>query len=140
MKLLGEIGTDLTKWKSERHFTSWLGLAPGNNQSGKRRKRVRRRKTVAGQIFREAAMSLSASKYLALGAFHRRLKGRKGPPIAVTATARKLAILYYRLMTKGLDYVERGIQAYETKYREHTLHYIRKIAQQFGFSPSELAA
>lgn len=84
MKLLGEIGTNLSSWKSEKHFTSWLGLAPGSNQSGKRRKRTPRKKTVAGQIFREAVLSIAKSKYLALGAAYRRLKARKGAPIAIT--------------------------------------------------------
>ena len=136
LKLLGEIGTDLSAWKSEKHFTSWLGLAPGSNQSGKRRKRLPRKKTVAGQIFREAVLSIAKSKYLALGAAYRRLKARKGAPIAITAIARKLAVLYYRLMTKGLDYVERGIADYEKKYQEQTLRYLNKMAAAHGFSLS----
>ena len=142
MKLLAETGPDLSKWKSEKHFTSWAGLAPGSNQSGRRRKRVRRKKTVTGQIFREAVMSIAKSKHLALGAAYRRLKSRKGAPIAVTAIARKLAELYYRLLTRGLDYVEEGIQRYEEKYRQQTLRYLEKTAQAFGFAltPTSVAA
>ena len=136
MKLLGEIGTDLSAWRTEKHFTSWLGLAPGSNQSGKRRKRVPRKKTMAGQIFREAVLSLAKSKHLALGAAYRRLKARKGAPIAITAIARKLAVLYYRLMTKGLDYVERGIADYEKKFQEQTLRYLNKMATSLGYSLS----
>lgn len=136
MKLLGEIGTDLSAWQSEKHFTSWLGLAPGSNQSGKRRRRVPRKKTMAGQIFREAVLSLAKSKHLALGAAYRRLKARKGAPIAITAIARKLAVLYYRLMTRGLDYVERGIADYEKKFQEQTLRYLNKMATSLGYSIS----
>ena len=134
MKLIAETGTDLSLWRTVKHFTSWAGLAPGSNQSGKKRKRTRRKKTVAGQIFREAVLSLAKSKYLALGAAYRRLKARKGAAIAATAIARKLAELYYRLMTLGLDYVEKGAEAYEAKYKEQTLSYLKKKAATLGFS------
>lgn len=134
MKLIGELGSDLSAWPSEKHFTSWLGLAPGRHESGKRRRRVARRKTVAGQIFREAALSLTRSKYLALGAFYRRIKGRKGAAVALTAVARKLAELYYRAMTKGLDYAERGVQQYEEAYRQQTVRYVEKMARQLGLA------
>ncbi len=134
MKLLGEIGTDLSKWKTVKHFTAWLGLAPGSHQSGKKRRRVKRKKTPGGQIFREAALSIAKSKNLALGAFQRRIKARKGAPIAMTATARKLAEMYYWLMTKGVAYVEQGVEAYETQYREQTIRFLKKTAAKFGLS------
>ena len=134
MKLLGETGPDLSAWPTEKHFTSWAGLAPGSNQSGRRRKRVARKKTVVGQIFREAVLSIAKSKHLALGAAYRRLRSHRGAPIAVTAIARKLAELYYRLMTKGLDYLEEGLQRYEEKYRQQTLRHLQKTAQTFGFT------
>ena len=134
MKLLGETGTDLSRWPTFKHFTSWARLAPGSNQSGKKRKRTRRGKTVVGQIFREAVLSLARSKYVALGAVYRRIKARRGPAVAVTAIARKLAELYYKLMTKGLDYVEKGIETYETQYKEQTLRYLKKTAGKLGFS------
>jgi hypothetical protein len=134
MKLLGETGTDFSGWPTHKHFTSWARLAPGSNQSGKKRKRTRRGKTVVGQIFREAVMSLAKSKHLALGAAYRRIKAHRGAAIAATAIARKLAELYYRLMTKGLDYVEQGIQTYEARHKEQTLRYLKKTAGKLGFS------
>jgi transposase len=134
MKLLGETGPDLSAWPTEKHFTSWAGLAPGSNQSGRRRKRVRRKKTVVGQIFREAVLSIAKSKHLALGAAYRRLRSHRGAPIAITAIARKLAELYYRLMTKGLDYVEEGLQRYEERYRQQTIRYLQKTAKTFGLT------
>ncbi len=134
MKLLGEIGTDLSKWSTAKHFTSWLGLAPGSSQSGKRRRRIPRRKTVAGQILRESAMSIAKSKHPALGAFYRRIKSRRGSSIAMVATARKLAVLYYNLFTKGLKYVEDGVSRYEERYRQQMLKYLTKTAQEFGMN------
>jgi transposase len=133
MKLLGEIGTDLNRWPSVKHFTSWLGLSPGRSQSGKKRKRIPRKKTVAGQIFREAVLSITKSKHLALGAAYRRVRAKKGSAVAIVAIARKLAVLYYNLFTKGLDYVEDGVKAYEEKYRQQTLRYLEKTAKAFGF-------
>jgi hypothetical protein len=67
----------------------------------------------AGQIFRQIAQSLLTSKRIALGAFGRRLSSRKGSPVAIKAVARKLAVLYWRIMVKGMDFVEKGIQKYE---------------------------
>jgi len=92
MQLLSETGTDISRWPSEKHFTSWLGLAPGQNWSGKKRRNKRKQgRPRAGQIFREIAHSLINSKYIALGAFGRKLRAKKGPAIAIKAMARKLA-------------------------------------------------
>jgi transposase len=134
MKLVGEVGTDLSAWPTEKHFTSWLGLAPGNHASGKRRKRVKRRKTRAGQIFKEAVPSLARSKHLALGAYYRRMKASKGAAVANTATARKLAEMFYRAMTKGLDYVEEGVRKYDERYREQAIRRMQKTARALGYA------
>jgi hypothetical protein len=114
MQLLAETGSDLTKWPTEKHFTSWLGLSPGQNNSGKRNRNARKKgKPIAGQIFRVIAQGLINSKDIAIGSFGRRLRGRKGPRIAIKAMARKIAILYWRVMVKGIDYAEKGIKNYE---------------------------
>jgi transposase len=114
MQLLSETGTDLSRWPSEKHYTSWLGLAPGQHSSGKM-KRTKRKKghPQAGQIFRQIAQSLITSKHIALGAFGRRLRARKGSQIAIKSVARKLAILYWRIMVKGMAFAEEGIKKYE---------------------------
>jgi hypothetical protein len=114
MQLLSETGTDLSRWPSEKEYTSWLGLAPGQHTSGKM-KRTKRKNghPKAGQIFRQIAQSLITSKHIALGAFGRRLRARKGSQIAIKAVARKLAILYWRIMVKGMAFVEEGIKKYE---------------------------
>jgi len=134
MKLVAEMGTDLSAWKSVKHFTSWLGLAPGSHSSGKMRKRVRRRKTKAGQIFKEAVMSIAGSKNPALGAFYKRVKAKKGAAVANTATARKLAEMYYRAMTQGLEYVEQGVEKYNERCREQRLRWMQKNAIAEGYN------
>jgi transposase len=135
LKLLAEVGADLSRWSNEKAFTSWLGLSPGKAQSGKRQRRPRHRpKTTAGQIFRLAAQSVGRSSYLALGGFYRRLKGRTNAAVATVATARKLAVLFYQAMRHGLAYVERGLEAYEKAYRERQHRYLTKCAAELGLA------
>lgn len=135
LKLLSEVGTDLSAWPNDKAFCSWLALSPGKNQSGKRHRRARRRpKTTAGQIFRLAAQSIARSKYLALGGFYRRLKARTNAAVANVATARKLAVLFYHAMRDGLDYVERGLEAYEAAYRKKQERFLQKRATELGFT------
>ena len=134
MKLTGEVGTDLSAFADEHHFAAWAGLVPQRHQSGKRRRRQPRPKTKVGQIFREAVMSLAKSKHLALGGFYRRIKGRRGAAVAVVATARKLAVLFYRAMTRGLEYVEHGLAQYEADYRAQSERHLRKMAARLGFT------
>ena len=134
LQLYAETGANLTKWKTEKHYTSWLGLAPGQHQSGKMKKsRNKKYKPKAGQIFRTIAQSLIESKKIALGSFGRRLKGKRGAAIAIKATARKLAILYWRLMVKGLEYTENGILAYEEKVKLQKEKWLQKTASQMGY-------
>jgi len=135
LKLLSEVGTDLSRWPNEKAFTAWLGLAPGKHQSGKTARRARRRpQTPAGQIFRLAAHSIAKSRYLALGGFYRRLKARTCAAIAIVATARKLAVLYYQAMRQGLAYVEQGLNRYEQRYRERQHRYLQKRAAELGLT------
>jgi transposase len=131
MQLLAETGTDLSKWETEKHFTSWLGLAPGQHTSGKM-KRTKRKKgrPKAGQIFRTIAQSLLTSKRIALGAFGRRLRSRKGSSIAIKAVARKLATLYWRIMVKGMEFVENGIQIYEQQLIAQKQRSLTRLAKE----------
>jgi transposase len=90
----------MSRFPDVKHFVSWLGLSPKNKQSGKMKRRVKSDKgNQAGEIFRLSAQALSASKHNAIGAFVRRLKGRKGPRIAVKAGARKIAVAFYFALT-----------------------------------------
>jgi transposase len=132
LQLYSELGADLSKWPTEKQFTSWLGLSPGQNDSGKKKKNKSKGKPTVGQLFKEMAHGLLNSKYIGLGAFAKRLRGRKGPAIAIKATARKLAVQYWRLMVKGNQYVEKGIQAYEAMIKEQQSKKLQKLALQFN--------
>jgi transposase len=138
MQLLSETGHDLTKWPSEKHFTSWLGLSPGQNNSGKKRRNAKKKgRPVAGQIFRTIAQGLINSKNIAIGSFGRRLRGRKGPGIAIKAMARKVAILYWRVMVKGLDFAEQGINNYEEQIIASKLRSLNKLAKELNYKITE---
>lgn len=139
LKLVSELGTDLSAWPTRKRFISWLGLGAGRHDSGKSRRRVRQPKTVVGQIFREAAMGLTRSTDTALGAFYRRVKGARGHAIAIKALARKLAEYYYDVMTKGLHHVEIGLRRYDEMMRERKERYARKLAQSLGLQLVSLA-
>lgn len=139
LRLIGEIGVDLSPFPSEGHFTSWLKLAPGKKQSGKYiRKHKYKTAPRAAEIFKQAAQSLLESKNHALGAFGRRIRARRGPGIAIKAVARKLATLYYRAMTQGMAFVEQGVESYEKQYQERRLHNLHKQARRLGFTLVEL--
>lgn len=132
LQILAETGADLSHWKTCKEFTAWLTLAPGNHQSGKKRRRPPKRKgSRAGQLFRAAAMNVAGSK-TALGAFHRRIKGRRGPAVAHKATARKIAEAYYNLLTKGSDYVEQGEKKYQEQYLQNRLKMLKRHAKSMG--------
>jgi transposase len=132
LQIIGETGTDLSKWPTEKHFTAWTGLAPGNNDSGKRRGRVKRKRNRAGRLFCMMAMSLVRSKNIALGAFYRRMAARRGGLVANKALARKLAAWFWRVMVKGDDYVEQGIAHYEEQVRKGKERALRRLANELG--------
>jgi transposase len=134
LTLTSEVGFDLTPWKTEKHFASWLGLCPGTKKSGGKvlNKKTKRHPNRAAQAFRLAAASLSRSK-TALGAFYRRIKSRSGGKHAVTATAHKIARIYYAMLTQGTAYVELGQQAYELRYKERRLDHLKVQAKSLGF-------
>jgi transposase len=132
--LVSEVGLDLKKnWPTSKHFTSWLGLVPSLHLSGKGKKH-KTRKVVnrAGQIFRQMAKNVGNGKYIALAGFYKRIKSRSGPSVANKATARKLAVYYYDLMTKGFDFVEEGLIKYEERYKTQILKNLKKRANDFG--------
>ena len=132
LQLISEVGTDLTKWPTEKHFTAWMGLAPGSHQSGKRRGNAKRNRNRAGRIFCVIARSLARSKDIALGGFYRRMAARRGGLIANMALARKLAALFWRVMVKGMDYVEDGLARYEEKVLAGKQRALKHLAKQLG--------
>jgi len=136
LELLAETGINLQEhWVTEKHFASWAALAPGMHQSGKtNKKRKIKKNSRTGQIFREAALSIAASKHSAFTAFYKRMKAKKGFLHALKATARKLAVIYYRIMTKGIAFVERGIELYQEKFKAQQLRTLQKKAKSLSFT------
>jgi transposase len=139
--VISEVGLEMSRWPSEQHFTSWLGLCPSNEFSGGKilRKRTRQVVNRAAAAFRMAASHRRASQSY-LGAKFRRLRARLGPPKAITAMARTLAVLFYRLRQFGPGYVDRGAEFYEQRQREQQLQYVRKKAAQLGLQVVALPA
>lgn len=134
LQIISEVGTDMTPWPSEKHFTSWLKLAPMRASSGKMAKRVTmKRHNNAGQLFRNVAQGIINSKHLALGSFGRRIRARRGSAVAIKSIARKIATYYYRVMTKGTEFVEIGIQQYEIYLKEVQLKHLQKMALKHEF-------
>lgn len=132
--IISEVGMDMSKWPTENHFTSWLGLSPANKITGGKvfDTKTRKVKNKASMTFRIAALT-SGKGQSAIAGFYRRLKGRLGTPKAITATARKLACMFYRLLKYGQNYVEKGIEAYNKKYNETMVKNLEKHALRLGF-------
>jgi len=134
LTLASEVGFDMRPWKTEKHFASWLGLCPGTRRSGGKvlNSKTKRNPNRAAQAFRMAANTLSRSA-TALGAFYRRIKMRTSGQQAVTATAHKIARIYYAMLTKGANYIELGQQAYEERYKQRRLDHLKSQAKSLGF-------
>ena len=131
--VIAEVGVDLKAFPSEKHFANWLGLCPTNETSGgkvlnRRTPKVINRAKVA---FRQAASTLIRSQSY-LGAQYRRLRTRLGAPKAITAMARKLACLFYRLLKQGQQYVDKGTEYYEARYHEQQVRSVIKRATELG--------
>jgi len=132
--ILSEVGLDPHRFPTVKHFTSWLGLCPGSHITGGKVKSSHTRRVVnrAANAFRLAAHSAGKSDS-AMGAFYRRLRSRVGTPKAITATAHKLARIFYRLWTTGGDYSDLGTDYHEQKYQERMVKNLMKKAQSLGF-------
>jgi hypothetical protein len=135
LRLVAECGDDMTKWPTVKHFTSWLCLAPGNKISGGRvlSSKTRRSASRAAALLRIAAVNIGKT-HTALGAFYRRLGARAGKAKAVTATARKLAVLFYNALRFGMKYADPGEDHYEQHYRQRVIHQLHRRARKMGFA------
>jgi transposase len=134
LKVLSEIGLDMTCWPTSKHFASWLGLCPDNKLSGGKRSRMRSKPSAnrAATALWLAAQGL-ANSHSASGAYYRRIRARLGAPKAITATAHKLARPVYSMLRYGTAYVDAGQQAYEQKYRDRVLTNLQRKAKAFGY-------
>ena len=139
LKVISEIGTDMTKWPSAKHFASWLGLSPNNRITGGK---VISSKTKPSASRAAAALRLAANALhrsdSALGAFLRRKKAQLGAPKAITATAHKLARLIYTMLRDGQEYVDAGAEYYEKQYQDRALRAAKRRAAQLGYQLAPL--
>ena len=134
LKVISEVGTDMTKWPNAKHFASWLGLSPNNRITGGKviSSKIKASANRAAAALRLAANALHRSDS-ALGAFLRRKKAHLGAPKAITATAHKLARIIYSMLRYGHRYVDAGAEYYEHHYRQRALHTARRRAAQLGY-------
>ncbi|MDQ3845792.1 MAG: transposase [Bacteroidota bacterium] len=138
LQLLGETGTDMSRFATEKHFASWCGLSPRHHKSGKTSKRVKGTScNKAGQIFKEVAQGLLNSTSIAIGCFMKKLRARKDSAIAIKAGARKLAQAYYNALTKGIDYVEQGTKKHEDQIRQREKATLYKLAKKHNMQLCE---
>jgi hypothetical protein len=136
--LLSEVGLDMSRWKTESHFASWLGLCPDNRVSGDKvlGRGTRRVVNRAATALRQAANTLMRS-HTYLGAQYRRLRTRLGAPKAITAMAHRLARLVYRMLKYGQAYVDKGSEYYEERFRQQQIQSLRKRAAGLGLQLTE---
>ncbi len=143
LAVISEIGTDMSRFPTIKHFTSWLGLCPGTKITGGKvmSGKTKRTSNRVAQALKMAAMSLCNIKS-ALGAYYRRMSARMDKPKAITATAHKLARLIYTMLTKGEEYTDKGQDYYEERYRERVVSQLSKRAEKLGLKvvPAEQPA
>ena len=132
--IISEIGTDMSKFPTVKHFGSWLGLAPHTDISGGKVLRSRTRKVVnrAAQAFRQAAQCVGRSE-TALGAYYRRMRARLGPQQATVATAYKIARIVYTMLKERKPFEAASAEAYDQQYREREIKYLERKAAKLGF-------
>jgi len=133
LKVISEVGPDMSRFKSAKHFASWLGLCPGTKISGGKVLSGASKRTAnrAAQALRLAAAALRSSQS-SLGAYFRRLSARLDRAKAITATAHKLARLISTMLTKGTEYTDQGQDYYEERYRQRVMHHLAKRAEKLG--------
>ena len=134
LTIISEIGIDMSHWPTEKHFASWLGLCPGSKISGGivLKSQTKPCANRAAHAFRLAAFSLQRSDS-AIGAFLRRKKAQIGAPKAITATAHKIARIFYKMLKYGTNYTDLGKEYYEQRYQSRVIRNLKRKAKQFGF-------
>lgn len=139
--ILSEIGTDMERFPTVKHFCSWLGLAPHNDISGGKvlRSRTMKVRNRANQAFRQAAQSVAKSDS-SFGAYYRAMRARLGPKQAIVATAHKIARTVYHLLKTGEPYQEESGAEYERKRQERERKHLERRAQKLGYTLTALPA
>jgi transposase len=140
LQIVSEIGTDMTRWETDKHFCSWLAVCPGVNKTGGRVKsksgKTRPSANRVARVLRLCGQSLLRAD-CALGAFARRMRAKLGAPQAITAVAHKLAKIVYGMLKYGKAYVDRGAEYYDQQYRQRLVEQVRRRAEQLGLRVSQ---
>lgn len=134
VEIISEIGLNMNKWPTVKNFTAWLNLAPNNKISGGKllSSRTAKKKNRAGQIFKMSAFAVQRSEnWLAI--FYHRIKSRSGAAIAITATARKIAVIFYTMLKNRTAFNPIPIDTYTLSFKEQQLRKITKQAKRMGF-------
>ena len=133
LTIIAEVGLDMSRWPTSKHFSSWLGLCPGSKISGGKNFSSKSKPSAnrAAHAFRMAAYSLHRSQ-TAIGAFLRRKKAQLGAPKAITATAHKIARIFYEMLKSRTDYKDLGVDYYQNRYKERMLRNLKRKAKAFG--------
>jgi hypothetical protein len=133
IELLSEVGVDMDKWRTNKHFVSWLGLAPNNRISGGRviSSRIQKKHNKAGQLFRMIAYAIQRSNHY-LASFYRRIRAKGGPKKAIVATARKIAVIFYEMIKNKTEFNPIDLQSYEEQYRQNKIKWLEKQACKLG--------
>lgn len=134
IEIISEIGLDMSKWPTAKHFTSWLNLAPNNKISGGKllSSRIPKKKNQAGQIFKLAAYAVQRSDNC-LAKFFQRIKSKKGAPKAIVATARKIAIIFYHMLHDKTPFKPESIDKYLNRFKDYQIKKLKKQASFLGF-------
>ncbi|MBA4144766.1 MAG: IS110 family transposase, partial [Cytophaga sp.] len=137
VEILSEVGLDMSKWPTVKHFTAWLNLAPNNKISGGKllSSRIQKKKNKAGQIFKLAAFAVQRSKNW-LSMFYHRIKARAGAAKAITATARKIAVIFYQMLKNKVMFMPVGLEEYEQTHKAWQLKKLEKQAKILGLELS----
>ncbi len=133
LTIIAEVGLDMSRWPTSKHFASWLGLCPGSKISGGKNFSSKSKPSAnrAAHAFRMAAYSLHRSQ-TAIGAFLRRKKAQLGAPKAITATAHKIARIFYEMLKTRTEYKDLGVDYYQNRYKERMLRNLKRKAKAFG--------
>jgi transposase len=133
IELLSEIGMDMSKWPTEKHFVSWLGLAPNTKVSGGKiiSSKIPKKQNKAGQLFRMIAYVIQRSDHW-LAVFYRRMRAKGGPKKAIVATARKLAIIFYKMVKNKEGFKPIDLEVYQQQYKEQKIKWLEKQALRLG--------
>jgi len=133
LEIISEVGVDMSKWPTPKHFTAWLKLAPNNKVSGGKllSSRTPKRKNRAGQLFKMAAYAIQRSDHW-LAHFYHRIRSRRGAAKAITATARKIAVIFYKLLREKTAFQPLSIEQYNQAFKEKQIRKLTKQAHQLG--------